>query len=69
MVFCINNVYSSLLSKVFDARSFVSRMLGMGDVQGLYHKIKDNIGLDNQPEMIEKFRKGVFTLRDMYVKQ
>jgi signal recognition particle subunit SRP54 len=52
--------------EAFDARSFVSRMLGMGDVQGLYHKIKDNIGLDNQPEMLEKFKKGVFTLRDMY---
>eukprot|EP00947_MAST-08B_sp_MAST-8B-sp1_P000559 g559.t1 len=52
--------------EAFDARSFVSRMLGMGDVAGLYNKIKDNIGLDAQPELVERFKKGVFTLRDMY---
>ena len=46
-------------------RSFVSRLLGMGDVGGLMNAIKD-AGLDKQPELYQKLSQGVFTLRDMY---
>ena len=50
----------------FNAHSFVSRLLGMGDMRGLVEQIKDTIGDDKQPELMEKFSKGQFTLRDMY---
>mmetsp|Transcript_20042 Transcript_20042/g.59734 ORF Transcript_20042/g.59734 Transcript_20042/m.59734 type:complete len:503 (+) Transcript_20042:241-1749(+) len=50
----------------FVARSFVSRLLGMGDMTGLVKQIKDTIGDDKNDEMMEKFSKGQFTLRDMY---
>lgn len=52
----------------FNSRSFVSRLLGMGDMRGLVEQIKDTVGGDkNQPDhLMEKFNKGIFTLRDMY---
>ncbi len=51
--------------EVFEVRSFVSRLLGLGDVGGLMNAIKD-AGLDKQPELYQKLSQGVFTLRDMY---
>lgn len=50
----------------FNASSFVSRLLGMGDVRGLVEEIKSAVDIDKQPELMERFSKGVFTLRDMY---
>ncbi|KAJ8604657.1 hypothetical protein CTAYLR_006515 [Chrysophaeum taylorii] len=47
----------------FNPRSFVSRLLGMGDMRGLVEQIKDTV--DNKDQM-DKFAKGTFTLRDMY---
>mmetsp|Transcript_5921 Transcript_5921/g.8738 ORF Transcript_5921/g.8738 Transcript_5921/m.8738 type:complete len:496 (-) Transcript_5921:1673-3160(-) len=49
----------------FNASSFVSRLLGMGDMRGLVAQIKDTVGTD-KPELAEKLSKGIFTLRDMY---
>mmetsp|Transcript_48811 Transcript_48811/g.116189 ORF Transcript_48811/g.116189 Transcript_48811/m.116189 type:complete len:494 (+) Transcript_48811:54-1535(+) len=51
--------------ETFEVRSFVSRLLGLGDVGGLMNAIKD-AGLDKQPELYQKLSQGVFTLRDMY---
>ncbi|KNC47826.1 signal recognition particle protein 1 [Thecamonas trahens ATCC 50062] len=48
----------------FDASSFVSRLLGRGDIMGLVSKLQD-AGIDQQPELLEKLKQGVFTLRDM----
>ena len=50
----------------FSATSFVSRLLGMGDMRGLVAQIKDTVGDDKNPELMGKFAKGIFTLRDMY---
>jgi len=50
----------------FDARSFVSRLLGMGDIGGLFDKLKD-AGIDqNQEHLMDRIRTGIFTLRDLY---
>lgn len=38
----------------------------MGDMRGLVETIKDTVGMDKQPELMDKFNKGIFTLRDMY---
>lgn len=51
----------------FDAKSFVSRLLGMGDVGGLLNSMKE-AGLDGEAgtELLQKMSEGIFTLRDMY---
>jgi signal recognition particle subunit SRP54 len=51
----------------FNAKSFVSKLLGFGDVRGLMEEMKSIQGdTKTQEEMMEKMAKGVFTLRDMY---
>ena len=49
----------------FNPGSFVSRLLGLGDMRGLVEQIKDTVGKEKEEEMMDKFTKGVFTLRDM----
>eukprot|EP00397_Hematodinium_sp_SG-2012_P013060 GEMP01013252.1.p1 GENE.GEMP01013252.1~~GEMP01013252.1.p1 ORF type:complete len:520 (+),score=99.06 GEMP01013252.1:83-1642(+) len=50
----------------FNAESFVSRLLGMGDLKGLFQTIADVVPLDKQPELMNRIQKGQFSLRDMY---
>lgn len=51
----------------FNAKSFVSKLLGFGDVRGLMEEMKSiQGGQKGQEELMEKMSKGVFTLRDMY---
>ncbi|GAQ81104.1 Signal recognition particle subunit Srp54 [Klebsormidium nitens] len=52
--------------EVFEAKSFVSRLLGMGDMSSFVNKITEAIPLDQQPELLEKLSQGQFTLRIMY---
>jgi len=50
----------------FEAQSFVSRLLGMGDLRGLFQTITEAMPLDKQPELLSKISKGKFSLRDLY---
>jgi len=50
----------------FDAQSFVSRLLGLGDLKGLFQTITEAMPLDKQPELLNKISKGRFSLRDLY---
>lgn len=50
----------------FNAKSFVSKLLGFGDVRGLMEEMKSIQDGQNQEELMAKMSKGVFTLRDMY---
>lgn len=50
----------------FNATSFVSRLLGLGDISGLVSTINEAMPLDKQPELMGRLSKGMFTLRDMY---
>merc|ERR1712032_397760 len=50
----------------FDPQSFVSRLLGMGDLKGLFQSITEVMPLDKQPELLKKISKGKFSLRDLY---
>jgi signal recognition particle GTPase len=52
--------------ETFEAKSFVSRLLGMGDMSSFVNKITEAIPLDQQPELLEKLSQGQFTLRIMY---
>ena len=51
--------------EVFDARSFVSRMLGFGDVTALTRKMEE-IDLNKQNEINQRILDGHFTFREMY---
>ena len=50
----------------FEAKGFVSRMLGMGDISGLVDTIKDAVSPEEQKEMMQRLQHGQFTMRDMY---
>lgn len=49
----------------FKTKPFVSKLLGMGDIEGLMDKVSE-LKLDENEELIEKLKHGQFTLRDMY---
>jgi len=50
----------------FNAQSFVSKLLGMGDVRGFMEDMKDVKSSADKDELMKKMSKGEFTLRDMY---
>ena len=50
----------------FDAKPFVSRLLGLGDWSGFMDKIADVMPMDSQPELLDKLEKGQFTMRILY---
>ncbi|CAM9838591.1 unnamed protein product, partial [Ascophyllum nodosum] len=53
--------------ELFDAQSFVSRLLGFGDVKGLMRQLQESQDESGDPkEMMERMTKGQFTLRDLY---
>ncbi|KAJ3124503.1 Signal recognition particle, partial [Nowakowskiella sp. JEL0407] len=49
----------------FEARRFVGKMMGMGDIAGLTQAIQD-MNLDKNTQLMKNLEQGVFTLRDMY---
>lgn len=49
----------------FKVKPFVSKLLGMGDLEGLIDKVSE-LKLEENEELIEKLKHGEFTLRDMY---
>jgi signal recognition particle subunit SRP54 len=51
--------------EAFKTKPFISKLLGMGDIQGLVEKVSD-LKLEDNEELIEKLKHGQFTLRDMY---
>jgi len=50
----------------FEVTSFVSRLLGMGDVKGMFDLIQEVVPKESQPQMAKRLKEGKFTLRDMY---
>ena len=52
--------------EAFNAKSFVGKLLGYGDVRGFMEEMKSLNDEDSQKAMREKMAKGQFTLRDMY---
>ncbi|KAH0620545.1 hypothetical protein JD844_021109 [Phrynosoma platyrhinos] len=49
----------------FKTQPFISKLLGMGDIEGLIDKVNE-LKLDDNEALIEKLKHGQFTLRDMY---
>ena len=51
--------------ETFDAKPFVSRLLGLG-LDGFIDKIADVIPTESQPELLDKLAQGHFTMRILY---
>jgi signal recognition particle subunit SRP54 len=49
----------------FNPESFIKRLLGMGDIKGLFEKVKEVVSAESQQKLADNLSKGVFTLRDM----
>ena len=49
----------------FNPESFIKRLLGMGDIKGLFEKVKEAYSLEQQEEFAKHFAKGKFTLKVM----
>jgi signal recognition particle subunit SRP54 len=52
--------------EVFDPKRFVSRLLGMGDIESLLEKAKDAMSEEDAKDMQKKLLKGEFNLVDLY---
>lgn len=52
--------------EIFDPKRFVSRMLGMGDIETLLEKAREVVDEDTAQDMQKKLLKGEFTLVDLY---
>ncbi len=50
----------------FESARFVSRLLGMGDIQSLLETAKENISEEQAEETVKKMMSGKFTLVEMY---
>ena len=51
--------------EAFNPKTFVGKLLGLGDVEGLVDMMKQN-GLDDKSDLYKKMNDGSFSLRDMY---
>ncbi|KAL7672162.1 hypothetical protein ACOME3_007056 [Neoechinorhynchus agilis] len=51
--------------EVFKVKPFISKLLGMGDVEGLVDKV-NQLELEKNEALMEKLKHGQFSLRDMY---
>jgi len=51
--------------ETFDPESFIKRLLGLGDLKGLFEKVKEVVSVEKQQKLTENIQKGIFTLRDM----
>lgn len=52
----------------FSPKPFISKMLGMGDLQGLMEQVQDVSAFNDpkkQQDMLNKMEKGSFSIRDM----
>lgn len=49
----------------FKTKPFVSKLLGLGDIEGLIDKVNE-LKIEDNEELIEKIKHGQFTMRDMY---
>lgn len=49
----------------FDPQSFISRLLGRGDLKGLIKTVTEAVDKDKTKEMVENVMHGKFTFKDM----
>jgi len=52
--------------ETFDPQSFISRILGMGDLQALLEKVESVVDEKKQGKLKERLKEGKFTMLDLY---
>ncbi|MFH1711415.1 MAG: signal recognition particle receptor subunit alpha [Nanoarchaeota archaeon] len=52
--------------ETFSPESFISRMLGLGDLQGLLEKVQSVVDEKKQGKLKERLKEGKFTMLDLY---
>lgn len=52
--------------ELFDPQTFVSRLLGMGDIKGMMKLLEEVVPTEDQPGLQKRLQEGKFSLRDMY---
>jgi len=52
--------------ETFDPKRFISRILGMGDLETLLEKAKESFDQEGAEDLAKKFMKGKFNLVDLY---
>lgn len=52
--------------ETFDTQSFVSKLLGMGDVPAMMKAFQEVLPMDKAPELAQRLSEGKFSYRDMY---
>lgn len=52
--------------ETFDSTGFISRLLGMGDLQGLLEKVRSAVDEKQQEKIEARLKEGKFTLHDLY---
>jgi signal recognition particle subunit SRP54 len=63
-VFFIGTGEKSNDLETFNPQAFISRILGMGDLEGLLEKVQSAVDKDSQKNLKSKLEKGEFDLRD-----
>ena len=51
--------------ETFNPKSFISRLLGLGDLEGLLEKVQSAVDEKSQKKLKQKLEKGEFNLRDL----
>ena len=51
--------------ETFNPKSFISRLLGLGDLEGLLEKVESAVDQKTQKKLKEKLEQGEFNLRDL----
>lgn len=51
--------------EVFEAKGFIRRILGLGDIDRLFSIVQEAVPAEKQPELLNKIQHGQFSLRDM----
>ncbi len=51
--------------ETFNPKSFISRLLGLGDLEGLLEKVESAVDKKDQKKLKEKLEQGKFNLRDL----
>jgi len=51
--------------ETFNPKSFISRLLGLGDLEGLLEKVQSAVDEKSQKKLKKKLEKGQFNLRDL----
>ena len=49
----------------FNPEGFIKRLLGMGDIKGLFEKIQEVYKKEDQEKLAKNISKGIFTIKDM----